>query len=480
MTNMKNIKEYKKIHFTGIKGVGMTALALCCKDIGIKLSGSDIKETFVTDAVLSKANIDCQPGFDKKRIMDTELCIFTGAHRGEENIEVQAAKNSNIPVMPHAEALASLMEHKKGISVCGVGGKTTTTAMISTLFSFAGLNPSYAIGVGEIPGLGFPGKYSSTGKHFIAEADEYFTSPQDKTPRFMYQNPETIVLTNIEYDHPDVYKNLDHTLSAFANFIDKLPEKGRIIACADNKNNKKLLKKLNKNNVITYGFSENSNFQIIEHRQINKKNIFSLKCKEKNILMKNIELNVPGKFNVLNASAALIVGLENNIDKQSLKKGIEGFKGTKRRFELIKRFNNLVIYDDYAHHPMEIEKTLQAAKKWEKNKEIIAIFQPHTYSRTKKFLNEFSKSFNSADQVIIVDIYSSSREAKDPEVSGQLLAEKIKANNPQTVYLPGKKELCHYLGKKDFKNSLILTMGAGNIFLWHKEMIECLRNNHEY
>jgi len=467
-----NLKKIKKIHFTGIKGVGMTALALCAKDLGIKISGSDLEELFVTDEVLKKAGIVWQLDFKKENIGNPDLLVFTAAHGGQANVEVIAAEAKNIPVLSHAQALGFLMKEKKGISVCGVGGKTTTAAMIATTFDLAGFKPSYAIGVGKINPLGFPGRYDRRGEFFIAEADEYFTSPQDPKPRFFYQNPKIIVITNIEFDHPDVYKNLDHTLRVFKSFIKKVPEHGLVIACVDSPNVQKLLQ-LIKVPIITYGFSLQADWQITLINQTKEKTTFSLKYKD--LTIDNLVLSVPGKFNLRNAAAAFIVAHFCGIPLSKIKQGLAGFKGTKRRFEFIKEIKGIKFYDDYAHHPVQIKATLQAARKWFKNKRIIVIFQPHTYSRTRALLEHFGRSFSEADLVIITDIYSSAREKKDPQVSGRMLVEKIKKFQPNVFYKKGENEVAEFLRLKAKRGDVIFTLGAGDIFNWRRSILSSLR-----
>lgn len=472
---MKDIKleNIKKIHFTGIKGVGMTALALCARDLGIKVAGSDIKEKFVTDETLMKARISWKVGFKKENIGKPDLLIFTCAHQGEENPEVLYAKDKKIPVLSHAQALGLFMQDKESISVCGVGGKTTTASIMATLLDQTGLNPSFAIGVGNINPLGLPGKYNKKGKYFIAEADEYITSPKNKKPRFFYQEPKIIVITNIEFDHPDVYKNIDQTIEIFKTFAQKIPKDGLLVCCIDNDNVKKLLQ-LIKVPYQTYGYSPLADWQIINLRLSPGRITFSIKHKD--IEIEDLAIKVPGRFNVLNATAAFVVGNFLGIGFNQLKQGLEIFKGTKRRFEFIENINGIDLYDDYAHHPIEIRATLQAAKKWFVDRRIIAIFQPHTYSRTKALLPEFAKSFEDANLVIITDIYASAREKKeDFNITSKDLADEIRKHKANVVYLIGKDEVVKLLKQNTKKEDVIFTLGAGDIFLWHDKIIKNLK-----
>lgn len=471
---MIDLKEIKKIHFTGIKGVGMTALALVAKDMGIKVSGSDLEERFVTDETLKKAQIVWQKGFSEKNLQNIDLLIFSAGHGGEKNIEVQAARKKNIPVLSHGKALGKLMKLKKGICVAGVGGKTSTSSMMATVFDQAGFHPSFAIGVGKIDPLGYPGRFDRKGDYFIAEADEYFSPPPDSKPKFWYQDPFVAVITNIEYDHPDVYKDITHTLKVFTKFIERVPNDGLVLACSDNDRIKDLYQ-LTKVPITTYGFSKKADWQITSFNQIKEKTTFSLRHKKK--IISNLVLSVPGEFNARNAAAAFITAKFCGIKESKIRAGLIEFKGTQRRFDFIKEVKGIKIYDDYAHHPAQIKATLQGAKNWFPNKKIIVIFQPHTCSRTKALLKEFSQVFNKADLTIITDIYKSAREAEDSSISGKLLAQKIKQFQPKVIYQKGEKEVVRYLKKTANTGDVIFTLGAGDIFNWHNSIAKAIESN---
>ncbi len=382
-----DLKKIKKIHFTGIKGVGLTALALVAKDMGFRISGSDLAENFVTEETLKKTGIVPQLGFKESRIKDVGLVVFSAGHGGSENIEVQSAQKQGIPVLSHAQALGRLMQSKKAICVAGVGGKSSTSSMIATILAAAKVHPSWAIGVGRINPLGVPARFDKKGKYFVVEADEYFAPAPDTKPKFWYLNPWTAVITNLEYDHPDVYKDLDHTLKVFLRFIEKVPADGLILACFDNPNIDKLIQ-MTKIPITTYGFSQKADWQISLVNQNEEKISFNLKNKNK--VFQNIELNVPGEFNLRNAAAAFVVAQFCGIKLEKIKDGLKAFRGTQRRFELIKEINGIKLYDDYAHHPVQIKATLKAAKNWFKNQRIVVVFQPHTYTRTKVLLEVFS------------------------------------------------------------------------------------------
>lgn len=460
-----NIKNLKHIHFTGIKGVGMTSLALCAKDLGIKVTGSDVEEYFVTDETLARRKIKWNVGFRKENLKPVpDLLITTGAHGGLENPEVVVAKTLNIPVMTLSEAQGLFSKDKVTIAVCGVGGKTTTCSMIATLLFEADLNPSFAIGVGNIYPLDTPGKYDKKGKHFICEADEFAVSPGiDNRPRFTFLLPKIIVVTNIEHDHPDIYPTIKDTKKVFMQFLKKIPGNGVLIACVDNKNVCDIIKNLEVN-VITYGFSDKADCQIKNIGFKEGITLFDIYIKKEKKIIKNIKINVPGGFNIKNALAAFIVGRFLNIDVGILKKGIAKYSGCRRRFEKMKEEDGIVFYDDYAHHPIEVKSTLKAARGWYPNNKIIVIFQPHTYSRTKTLLHEFSNAFTQADVVAVMDIYASAREKIDKSISSKVLVQEIQKYHKNVFYTANHKDTLQWIKENVDKKDIVITMGAGDIF----------------
>lgn len=409
----------------------MTALALCAQDLGIKVTGSDVDEPFVTDAILKRRSINCQIGFAPGYVPPaTSLLVYTAAHQGANNPEVQAARERGIATVSHAQALGELMQGKIGISVCGVGGKTTTAAMLSHILDRLGAHPSFCIGVGDIPSLSGPGRYDREGRHFVAEADEYTADPTKRfIPRFAYQHPQIIICTNIEFDHPDVYTDLDHTKAVFLEFFNRLPSNGLLLINAESAINQSILPRL-KVKYQTY----------------------------------------PGQFNQANANAAIAAAVTLGFDRTAATTALKDFAGTKRRFEKISEAKNILLYDDYAHHPTQIQATLTAAKAQFPDYQLIAIFQPHTYSRTKALLAEFSHSFAAADQVIFLPIYASARETPDPAVSSQALA----AMTPRAVSAANPEDLLQYLTAHLSPPAVIFTLGAGDIFLLHDQIITAI------
>jgi UDP-N-acetylmuramate--alanine ligase len=468
------LKKIKQIHFTGIKGVGMAALACCAQDLKIKITGSDIGEIFITDELLKRRGIKWKTGFSPKNIKNSDLLITTGAHGGFENPEVKEAIEKGIKAVSQAEGLAMFTEGKEIISVCGVGGKTTTASMVAMVLNSLGLEPGFAIGVGRINSLGDPGRYGR-GKYFVAEADEYAVSPgRDDRPRFIFQKPRIIVVTNLEHDHPDIYSNLGETKKVFKNFFKTLPQDGLLVACIDNKNIADLIQAGLGVSVQTYGFSPRADWQIEKAVFAPGKTFFNLTYQ--GIRFENIILSVPGKFNALNAVAAFAVANFLGGDNRRVINGLRQFRGSRRRFELIGEKNGIRLYDDYAHHPVQIRATLKAAKDWFPDSRLVVIFQPHTFTRTKAFFDQFAKAFFDADEVLISDIYASAREKPLPGINSKRLFSEVKKYKRSAFYCPGKEEVLAHLEDNLQGGEIIFTLGAGDIFLWHKEILQVIGN----
>jgi UDP-N-acetylmuramate--alanine ligase len=471
------MNKIKTIHFVGVKGVGMAPLAIIAKEAGFTVSGCDIDQEFITDAPLQKVGIISMVGFHEDHIKDCDLVITTGAHGGFDNVEVIAAKQQGIPVWTQGEAVGKFMNGEilkrsfDTVSVAGCHGKTTTTAMIATILKENKLDPSFLIGTGDIPSLGSCGHFGK-GNYFVAEADEYATEPKyDKKPKFLWQKPRIGLITNIEFDHPDLYPSMDSIREAFLAFANNIQENGVLVACSDDPETAKVIKNFKKK-VVTYGFSKTADFYI-DKVSIEQDRIFFWVHSE-NAILGEFLLNVTGEHNALNALAAIIVCLELGLSLENIKKGLLGFKGTKRRMEYIGVLSSgAVLYDDYAHHPTEIRKTLETLKKAYMNKKVVCIFQPHTYSRTKSLFEQFINSFTAADTVILVDIFPSARESIDTSVSSKLLADRILRIHKDVTYIAKLKDVVKYVEQKAFSREYVLvTMGAGDVYEIDKELIK--------
>lgn len=457
------LKDLSHIHFSGIKGVGMTALALYAQDMGIEVSGSDVEEEFVTQEILNKRKISVKRGFKESNIPNTaQALIYSAAH--SQNPQIRYAKKQRIPNFNYAKALADLTAGKGMIAVCGVGGKTTVASMIATILFKTGADPSFVIGVGNIPDLKTPGRFAK-GKHVIVEADDYIAVPGiDNIPKFLYLRPKVIVVTNIEYDHPDVFRNLDETMHAFLTFFKLLPNDGLLVANIDNANIRAAITKLTKKRflpqIITYGNSPQANWRIDSVKIKKKQTLCSIIVHG---IRLDLKMKIPGKFNAENACAALMVATHLGVSQKQAIIILSTFTGTKRRFEKIGEFQGVEIWDDYAHHPSEIQATITAARQWFPEKRLVVVFQPHTYSRTKALLDEFASSLSLADEAIVTEIYSSAREKKDSTISGEILTQKLKKIKKYSRYIPSTAVL-EYLGKTIRKEDVVFTMGAGDIY----------------
>lgn len=465
----------KKAFLVGIKGVAMCALAVFLKEKGYLVSGSDTKEIFATDKILTQKKIKVLEGFDPNNISpDISVVIVTGAHGGMKNPEAQKALQFHIPTFMHGVFLGKLLDDMYGISVAGCHGKTTTSSIAASLLVNSGFDPSYLIGTAEIVDLGSAGHYGK-GKIMVVEADEYKTCPlTDPTPRFLWQKPQIIIITNIEFDHPDAYRNIDDIKLSFITFTKNLGPNGIVIACIDDKNVQDILPFI-KGKVISYGFSPQSDYRITQFSFESGLSFMRIAYHGREI--GEFVLKIPGRHNLLNALAASIAVNSSGVSWDAIQKNIKGYTGCKRRFEKIAEMKSISLYDDYAHHPSEITATLSAAKKWFPQSRIITIFQPHTFSRTKALFKEFTHAFISADIAIIVDIYPSARESIDRSIHSTLLVKEANKIKKNVIYLPGEKEVLDFLEKAVKKNDLLITMGAGDIFSYHEKIISILKNH---
>ncbi len=470
------MKTKKNIHFLGIKGVGMTPLAIIAKEAGFQVTGCDLEEKFITDESLEKAGIKPLIGFSGEHLHSLDLLITTGAHGGFENIEVVRAKELGIPVWTQGEAVGKFMSGEllgktyEGISVAGSHGKTTVSAMIATVLKEIGLDPTFLIGTGSVSSLGSSG-HLGKGKYFVAEADEYATEPKyDKTPKFLWQQPQIGVITNIEFDHPDLYSSLDQIRSAFLSFANNINSSGTLVACLDDAETIKMLKSYKKK-VTTYGFSKSADF-CIEKISVELERTFFW-VSTKGTLLGEFSINIPGDHNALNALSAIVVCLELGISLDKIKSGLLGFKGTKRRMELVgETKSGAILYDDYAHHPTEIRKTLEIFRKIFPNKKIVCIFQPHTYSRTKSLFEQFISSFTPANELVLTDIFPSLREIADNTISSKLLADRIVKTQRNVLYLPKLEDVVKYCDQRNFgREYIIITMGAGDVYKIGEELL---------
>jgi UDP-N-acetylmuramate--alanine ligase len=466
---IKDITTCKRIHFTGIKGIAMASLASVCTSRGIVVTGSDVPGHFPTDEILENIHVHVWENFSKEHIEESkpDVVIYTGAHHGIENPEVEAAQRVGIPVIPHGKALGLFMASQKRISIAGCHGKTTTSAMVSTILTLSNEDPSYAVGCGWIFPIGVPGR-TGRGTWFVAEADEYVTDPaHDKTPRFMWQKPDICCITNIDFDHPDVYDTIDDIKIAYQKLVDTVSKDGYVVCNGDDQMSEFLTAKAT---MLRVGKKVTCDYVITNEKFSEKRTSFDLLCPDKTRM--TIFLGVPGNHNISNAAQAAVVSLLIGCKRDDVVRSLALFTGTRRRFELIKESEGISYYDDYAHHPHEIEATLKAARLWFPNRRIIVVFEPHTYSRTKALLNEFGTALSNADIAIVSAIYASARENDTLGVTGKDIVSEIQKHSQHAVYKETADSIRGYLKDVIKPGDVVIFMGAGDIYLWSRKVVE--------
>ena len=472
------MSTHKHYYLVGLKGVAMTALAQLLLDAGQTVSGSDVSDNFVTAAILKKRGLVAD-SFDAGIADSVNQVVYTAAHQARLHPQVQAALQKGIPVQSHAEALADWFNQKKGIAVSGVGGKSTISAMLAWICTQAGMDPSFAVGVGTIIGMDKTGRWSETSEYIIAEADEYATDPiavqqgADIIPRFHYLKPSISVTSTISFDHPDVYKNEAHTRQIFVDWFTQLPTSGILIA-ADS--NRAWLEKADLPVSITwYGSNTASDFVLTSaSTTANQQNTATFTALGETY---SLTLQVPGTYNLHNALAAIAAADAAGVTISDSINYLAGFRSTLRRFEHVGTENGVELYDDYAHHPQEITAVLEAAHQWFAGKRVVVAFQPHTYSRTKALFDDFVAALAKAPELILLDIFASAREKFDPSISSDSLVAALKAANPQqhVSNLHTIDVLATYCRSELHAGDVLLTLGAGTIYQVH----ELLGASHE-
>lgn len=447
------------IHFIGIGGISMSALAEICLNKGYKVSGSDANESYLLDKLRSQgANIFL--GHKKEHISDNvDMVVYTAAVH-DDNEELVAAKEKNKLTMNRAAFLGQIMrEYKNSIAVSGTHGKTSTTSMLSTIFQYADLDPTILVG-GNLSTIGGNVKIGNS-DHFITEACEYVDS-------FLNFNPKISIVLNIEEDHLDYFSGLDEIKASFNKFGKLLPKDGYFIINGDDENTADILHDV-KASIVKYGRNTN-NDAVIKNIDFNENGhgIFELEFKGENL--GSFELSVPGLHNIYNATAAILTAYVSSIDLELIRDNIKSYSGVGRRFEVKGNYNDALVVDDYAHHPTELKATLSAAKKMKKAN-LWCIFQPHTYTRTKSLLNEFSEAFYSADKVIITDIYAA-RENDPGDIHSKDLVEKLYQNHVDVCYISKFEDIVDYLRDNIKPNDLVITAGAGPIYKVAEDLVE--------
>ena len=452
------IGKQEIIHFIGIGGIGMSGLAQIMKTMGFNVQGSDVNENKNTDNC-KKLGIKILKGHSKKNIFKATIVVKSSAIK-KNNIELIYSKKKNIPCYDRIEMLANIIDLKKNIIVTGSHGKTTTTSLVAKIISTARLDPTIING-GVINSLKNNAKLGK-GDWAIVEADESDGS-------FLKIPINYSIVTNIDKEHLDFYKNLNNLMKAFIMFVEKTPLIGKAFLCIDDPYTKKILRKLKTKNYLTYGFDKKANYQICKTRYAVGNTKFDLKIKNtgpKNYYINNISLKLIGKYNVLNATGAIALCLSLGLKIKIIKQALKNFSGVQRRLTKVFKKNKVEFYDDYAHHPTEIKSVLEAVNKVANKRKIITIFQPHRYSRIRTLNLEFASCFKNADQIILCPVYAAG-ETIDKKYNQVKFAKLIsKFSKVQVVIVKNDLDIVNYFKKNLISDEIVIGMGAGSISKW--------------
>jgi len=461
-----NWLKIKKVYFIGIKGVAMSGLAVICKQRGLQVTGSDVAKKFITDKVLIAAGIEFFEGFAVNNLDWQPDLIVVGTSWGVDHVEVAEAKKRKLTVISDSELRGLLSSEKQTIAVTGVHGKTTTTSLLAYIFKIAGLKPSYLIGTGIVPVLGGNAAWNS-GKYFIVEGDEYSRSREDKTPKFLDLTPETSIITSLEWEHVDIYENVEAVEKVFAQLIAKT--KSLVVACGDWSGIKKIINQ-QKKSVVTYGLNKDNLWQAfdVQHSPAG----MSFRVRKDGVELGQFTLKLFGQHHVLNALSCIIVALSADISLDNIRKAFSTFIGAERRFE-VKEKGGITFVDDYGHHPTEIKTTLQAIRQRYQNRKIYCVFQSHTATRTRALLKDFAQSFDSVDKVFVVDIFTSAREASSGITAEQLVSA-IKKYQPEVTYSGSIDQTINNLQDQIEPGLVVVTMGAGDVYTVRDELLKTL------
>ena len=449
----------KNIHFVGIGGIGMSGIAEVLLNLGYHISGSDIKETEVTRRLRS---LGCEISYGHRRenLREADVVVISSAIR-QTNPEVEAAEERLIPVIPRAEMLAELMRMKVGVAIAGTHGKTTTTSLISTVLAAGGLDPTVVIG-GRLNSIGSNARLGQ-GEFLVAEADESDGS-------FLKLMPTIAVVTNIDAEHLDFYKGIEEIKESFLSFLEKIPFFGLAVLCLDHPNIRSLLPRLKKR-FATYGLTTQADFQAKEITFEGLSTSFDVVHDRRGI--GRLSLRMPGIHNVYNALATVATAFELDIPFRVVQETLREFSGIQRRFQIKGEKKGILVVDDYGHHPVEIMATLKAARTgWAKR--IIAVFQPHRYTRTQALFKDFLTAFYDADVLLLADIYPAG-EDRIEGVESKALFEGIREYGHKDVsYLADKGEIVEHLLRILSPGDLVITLGAGDIWQVSEELVKRL------
>lgn len=458
-----SMRRVKQIHFVGIGGAGMGGIAEVLVNEGYQVTGSDIAESAVTNRLVS-LGAKVFFGHQADNVENASVVVVSSAIK-EDNVEVVAAREKRIPVIQRAQMLAEIMRFRHGIAIAGTHGKTTTTAMISMIYTQAGLDPTFVNG-GLVKSAG-TNAYLGASRYLIAEADESDAS-------FLHLQPMVSVVTNIEPDHMETYHgDFEEMKRTYVNFLHNLPFYGLAVMCADDPVLMELEPQVGRQ-VITYGFSENADYRIENYEQTGFQGHYDVITPNGERI--NVLLNVPGKHNALNATAALVVAKEEGIGNEAILAALADFQGAGRRFDQLGEFirpnGKVMLVDDYGHHPTEVGVTIQAARSGWENKRIIMMFQPHRYSRTRDLFDDFVQVLSQVDVLILLDVYAAG-EAPIAGADSRALARSIRnLGKVDPIFVSDHAQLSEIMDQVLQDGDLILAQGAGNVSKLSRHLVE--------
>jgi UDP-N-acetylmuramate--alanine ligase len=453
----------RHVHMIGIGGIGMSSIAEVLVNRGFRVTGSDMKKNDVTDRLESLGAVVYE-GHAAEHVADAEVVVHSSAVKVDQNPETVEAMRRRIPLIPRAEMLGELMRMKFGIGIAGTHGKTTTTSMAGLVVSEGAFDPTIIVG-GKVTVFG-SNAVAGEGDIIIIEADEY-----DRA--FLRLTPSLAVITNIEADHLDIYRDLDDIKEAFIQYANSVPFFGAAILCLDDIHVQGIVGSIDRR-VITYGTTRQAEVRAENIEQvgtITRYNVFHGKN-----LLGPIEMQVPGRHNVQNALAAVAIAIELEIDFERVQAALKRFSGVQRRFQKVGEAQGILVMDDYAHHPTEITATLDAASTGWPERRIVAVFQPHLFSRTRDFKEDFARSFFNADVLVITEIFGA-REEPIPGIDGRLLSDMATRFGHRDVhFVPDKEDLPAYLQGLVETGDTVITMGAGDIYRYGRELLTLLQS----
>lgn len=457
-------KRYKHIHFVGIGGIGMSGIAELLLNLGYRVSGSDVRETDITRRLV-ELGATVQTGHHSEHVRGADVVVLSSAI-SEDNPEVVAARGlGKVPVIRRAEMLAELMRLKYSVLVAGAHGKTTTTSMVSTVLARGGLDPTVVIG-GKLNAWGTNAKLGR-GDFMVAEADE-----SDGT--FLLLPPTIAVVTNIDLEHLDYYRDLDHIRQTFLDFIGKIPFYGQAVLCLEDENIQAILPKVSKR-FVTYGLSPQADFQAREIRTNGFITVYKALHQGKEL--GEIELRIPGQHNVLNSLAAVAVARELELEWPDIQTGLRDMTGVQRRFQVKGEERDILVLDDYGHHPTEIRAVLETLAHCFPDRRRIVAFQPHRYTRTHALMDQFSRCFYQSDVLFLTEIYAAS-EKPIAGVSGSELARQISAHGHHDLHFcPTMEKMLDELHSQVRPGDVVITLGAGNIWQTGEALLARLRES---